>query len=431
MISSTENKRAAGSKKPRDSRPADWSVEPIGNISEVATGYTPPTNNPKNYGKDFPFVSPADIGESKYVMNTRKGLSERGFELSRRFPSGSILFVCIGSTIGKCAIAPRDVASNQQINAVFPSPRFSSDFLYYALSFKADDIRRLASEQAVPLISKSQFAEQTVCLPPLPEQRAIAEALGDVDALTAAQEKLIAKKRAIKTATMQRLLTGKQRLPGFGEGCGYKQTEIGVIPEDWQIDILENLLSSARLGGNYRNSTEPTRRPLIKMGNIGRGDILLDKLEYIPKNVRVEPSDRLQHGDVLFNTRNTLELVGKVSIWREEIPEAYYNSNLLRLEFKPNLIGDNFFANLALNSKYAVEQLRGFATGTTSVAAIYTRDLKRLVLTFPSTTEQRAIACVLNDLHDELSALEKRLEKIKAIKQGMMQELLTGRTRLV
>lgn len=425
------NKKTCTSPRLEGTYPIDWVVDSIGNISQVATGYTPPTNDPKNYGSEFPFVSPADIDESKYVTKTGRGLSARGFELSRRFPKDSILFVCIGSTIGKCAIAPKDLTSNQQINAILPSPLFSSNFLYYELTFKACRIRRIASEQAVPLISKSQFAEQRVCLPPLPEQHAIAEALGDVDALIAAHERLIAKKRAIKTATMQRLLTGKQRLPGFGEGCGYKQTEIGMIPEDWNFAPLADLLSAVRLGGNYPNSTEPTNSPLIKMGNIGRGDINLDKVEYIPKDVKVEPGDRLKYGDVLLNTRNTLDLVGKVSVWRDEIRQAYYNSNLLRLDFKPNLIGDNFFANLALNSKYAVEQLRGFATGTTSVAAIYTRDLKRLLLTFPSLSEQRAIACTLNNMHDELSALESRLTKTKAIKQGMMQELLTGRTRLV
>jgi type I restriction enzyme S subunit len=410
---------------------APWPISKLASVAKVETGLTPPTQDLTNYGSEYSFVSPADISDDKYVFKTRKGLSQRGFDLTRRFPAGSVLFVCIGSTIGKCAIATCEMTSNQQINAVIPSEVMSSEFVYYWLSAVASKVRASASEQAVPLISKSQFSLLEIPVPQLEEQRAIAEALGDVDALIAAQQKLVAKKRAIKTATMQRLLTGKQRLPGFGEGCGYKKTEVAVIPEDWQVANLHELLESARLGGNYTNSDKPTSSPLIKMGNIGRGKIRLDKLEYIPDNVLVRSEDRLHFGDVLLNTRNTLDLVGKVCIWRDELPKAFYNSNLLRLKFREERIGDNFFANLALNSKYAIEQLRGFATGTTSVAAIYSRDLAKLQLAFPSVPEQRAIAQVLTDMDAEITALEKRLVKTKDIKQGMMQELLTGRTRLV
>lgn len=390
--------------------PDGWTVAKLGEIcSDVFSG-----RSGKVPGGRFPlYGSTGQIGSCDGIL----------------YDGDAILVARVGANAGttNCVSGTYGVTDNTII--IKADSNVSTGFLH--LKLVSANLNSMVFGSGQPLITGTQLKNLDIPLPPLPEQRAIAEALGDVDALIAAQEKLIAKKRAIKTATMQRLLTGKQRLPGFGEGCGYKQTEIGVIPEDWKVALLDDVLSSARLGSNYPNSTEPTGKPLIKMGNIGRGDIILDKLEYIPKAVKVKPYDRLKYGDVLFNTRNTLELVGKVSVWRDEMPEAYYNSNLLRLDFKPNLIGDNFFANLALNSKYAVEQLRGFATGTTSVAAIYTRDLKRLILTFPSTTEQKTIACVLNDLHDELSALEKRLSKTKAIKQGMMQELLTGRTRLV
>ena len=140
---------------------------------------------------------------------------------------------------------------------------------------------------------------------------------------------------------------------------------------------------------------------------------------------------KLRFGDLLFNTRNTLELVGKVAIWRNELPLAYYNSNLMRLEFKPEEIASNFFANYAFNSSGVISWLSGIATGTTSVAAIYTRDLLRIPFPVPSRKEQTAIATVLSDMHAEISALEARREKTRQVKQGMMQELLTGRIRLV
>jgi type I restriction enzyme S subunit len=100
--------------------PGDWGVRKLGEVADVATGNTPPTKDQSNYGNDFFFVSPADLGKGKYITDTEKKLSKKGFEISRKFPANSILFTCIGSTIGKSGIAPKELTSNQQINAIFP-----------------------------------------------------------------------------------------------------------------------------------------------------------------------------------------------------------------------------------------------------------------------------------------------------------------------
>jgi type I restriction enzyme S subunit len=139
----------------------------------------------------------------------------------------------------------------------------------------------------------------------------------------------------------------------------------------------------------------------------------------------------LNYGAVLLNTRNTLELVGKVSAWRNELPEAYFNSNLMRMEFNPDLISSNFFMNYLLNTKYSILRLKEIAIGTTSVAAIYTRDLVNLEIPIPNLDEQSRISKILTDIDTEISALQQKLSKYKLLKQGMMQELLTGKTRLV
>lgn len=210
---------------------------------------------------------------------------------------------------------------------------------------------------------------------------------------------------------------------------GYKKTEVGVIPEDWECVKFEDCVVSAKLGGNYPNDTKPSQYPLIKMGNIGRGNIILEKIEYV-KNTIPSDEDRLNYGDLLFNTRNTLELVGKVAIWRNELPKAYYNSNLLRFEFNEDYVASNFFMNYMLNSKLIIDKLRDIATGTTSVAAIYSRDLYKITLPIPPFPEQQAIATALSDIDNLINSLTKLIAKKKNIKQGAMQELLTGKRRL-
>lgn len=210
---------------------------------------------------------------------------------------------------------------------------------------------------------------------------------------------------------------------------GYKQTEIGIIPEDWEILELKEVLNSIQLGGNYQNSENANGAPLIKMGNIGRGKISLHKVEYL-KTENPEKKDILSYGDLLFNTRNTLDLVGKVAIWKNEISIAYYNSNLMRFKFRNNLVFSNFYANYLFNSKQSISQLKGFATGTTSVAAIYTRDLLKYKFVLPPKPEQIAIATTLSETDTLIDHLDKLITKKKAIKQGTMQQLLTGKKRL-
>ncbi len=116
--------------------PEDWKISRLGEIATIATGNTPPTNDQANYGDEFLFVSPADLGEAKHVTTTEKKLSKKGFAVSRIFPKDSILFVSIGSTIGKCGIATVELTSNQQINAIFPTPAFSVDYLYYSVCMR-------------------------------------------------------------------------------------------------------------------------------------------------------------------------------------------------------------------------------------------------------------------------------------------------------
>lgn len=212
--------------------------------------------------------------------------------------------------------------------------------------------------------------------------------------------------------------------------AGYKQTEVGEIPEDWDVLSLEEIVKQVRLGGNYPNTRLETNYPLIKMGNMGRGDIRIDTMEFISEGYPVEKQHRLKEGDVLFNTRNTLDLVGKVCVWRRELPRAYYNSNILRFEFSNDYISSSYFANYALNTHQSIGALRELATGTTSVAAIYTRDLMGLKIPIPLKEEQKAIAAALSDVDGLIGALEKQIAKKRNIKTATMQQLLTGKKRL-
>ena len=210
---------------------------------------------------------------------------------------------------------------------------------------------------------------------------------------------------------------------------GYKQTEVGVIPAEWKVKPFSTVLVRGRLGGNYSNQITETQFPLIKMGNLVRGSFDTSKIEYIAPNIQPEETHKLYFGDVIFNTRNTLDLVGKVAMWRGELPVAYYNSNLMRLEFNADICSSEY-ANFALNTSRSIAKLRALATGTTSVAAIYTRDLLGMPFIVPPLSEQRAIANALSDMDALLDGVDRLIDKKHAVKQATMQQLLTGQTRL-
>jgi type I restriction enzyme S subunit len=199
-------------KKRLDGFSGEWEEKKICEIAEIATGTTPPTRDNSNYGTEYSFVSPVDLGKNKYIVKTQKYLSKKGFSISRIFPSNSILYTCIGSTIGKLGISDKELTSNQQINAIFPNESFSTNFLYYNLLHQTSYIRSLASEQAVPMINKSDFGEVILKMPKRDEQIVIATILSDMDKELQSLKLKLSKLKAIKEGMMQELLTGKIRL---------------------------------------------------------------------------------------------------------------------------------------------------------------------------------------------------------------------------
>ena len=374
--------------------PEEWEVKHLRDFTTIATGSTPPTSDAANYGDEFLFVSPVDMGDTKTITHTEKRLSKKGFSNSRRFPKGSVLFVCIGSTIGKCGMASTELTSNQQINAIFPSETFSPDFLYYSVSAAAPRVRALAGEQAVPLVNKSQFSETRLALPPLHEQRAIAAALSDVDALLAGLDRLIAKKRDLKQAAMQQLLTGQTRLPGFhGE---------------WDVKRLGEVARIKTGKRNNEDKTEDGQYPFFVRSEVVER---INSYSHDCEAILVPGEGRI--GDIFHYING-----------RFDVHQRVYAIT----QFKPGISAKFVYLYMAMN--FGAWAMQNTVKATVDSLRLPTFQTFEMLIP-PTEDEQIAIAAVLSDMGAELSAIEARRNKTRALKQGMMQELLTGRTRLV
>jgi type I restriction enzyme S subunit len=356
--------------------PEDWNVVPIGKAGQVLGGRQ---RSPHYVGELCKYLRVANVFDGFIDTDDVLEMPFSAAEKERFLLKYGDILLNEGQSIelvGRSAIyqgTPEDCCFQNTLVRFRAGPRVYPEFaqLVFQQYLRTGVFASIALQTtSIAHLGAGRLVALKMPLPTKAEQEAIAKALSDADALIESLEQLIAKKRQIKQGAMQELLTGKRRLPGFETKLDYKQTEVGVIPEDWDSPELGDILKSMQLGGNYKNSERETNWPLIKMGNLGRGSIKLDKLEFIDSMQGPSSRDRLEADDVFLNTRNTLDLVGKVAIWRNELPEAYFNSNIMRMKFDEQRVSSYRFMNYILNTSRSLRGLRGIAIGTTSVAAI-------------------------------------------------------------
>jgi len=251
-------------------------------------------------------------------------------------------------------------------------------------------------------------------IPPKAEQRAIASALSDVDGLLGGLDRLIAKNRDLKQAAMQQLLTGQTRLPGFrGE---------------WEVKRLGKLGTFLKGSGVKKDEARSGVLPCIRYGEIytHHNDYVRAFNSWISREV-AETATPLRSGDILFaGSGETKEEIGKCVAFVDDV-EAYAGGDIVIL--RPSGV-DSLFLGYLLNTPPVASQKASQGQGD-AVVHIGTNALASINLSLPRLDEQSAIAEVLSDMDAELAALEARRDKTRALKQAMMQELLTGRTRLV
>ncbi|MYC76349.1 restriction endonuclease subunit S [Candidatus Poribacteria bacterium] len=245
------------------------------------------------------------------------------------------------------------------------------------------------------------------------EQRAIAKVLSDVDGLLNALEGLIAKKQAIKQATMQQLLTGRTRLPGFSG--------------KWERKRLGEIGTLTKGRGIKRDDVSSEGLPCVRYGELYTRyqDYILKVRSRIPPNIAATALP-IKKGDLLFaGSGETAEEIGRCAAYLGEEP-AYAGGDVIVLI--PSGHNSIYLGHL-MNSSIVSAQKARMGQGD-AVVHIYINNLAQVQIELPSITEQNAIASVLSDMDSEIAALEQRRDKTRAIKQGMMQQLLTGRVRL-
>lgn len=389
-----------------------WETTTIGECAEIISGGTPSTTIPAYWDGDILWCTPTDITKTKnkYLSSTERTISSKGLKDSSAIllPVGTIL-LCSRATIGEMCIAAKPISTNQGFKNLVCGSDVDNNFMYYLLQTKIGAMLELAIGSTFLEISKKALASIEISLPPLPEQRRIAAALSDADALITALERLIAKKRAIKQGAMQELLTGKRRLPGFsGE---WMERELNYYINDFIVPMRDK---PQDLSGNIPwCRIEDFDGKFLCKSKSNQG-VTLDTVNAM--NLKIYPVNTLIVSCSAY--------LGRCAIIKKE------------------LVTNQTFIGLVPNSKVNVEylfyvmcreeqRLNTLSSGTTISYLSREQFEEYSILMPPTVSEQTAIAEILSDMDAEIDKLTAKLNKLRGIKQGMMSELLTGRIRLV
>lgn len=404
--------------------PEDWEVKQLGGLQPFVTsgsrGWAAFYSN-----RGAPFIRITNLSRSSIYLDLEElrlvNLPKNDSEAIRTQLQDGDILISITADIGiigyVSAKVPMPAYINQHIALMrfYPSQTNSKFVSYFLASEKPQKLfRALTDSGAKAGMNLTTVQQIRLALPStLAEQEAIAEALSDADALIESLEQLIAKKRHIKQGAMQELLTGKKRLPGFATKSEYKQTEVGVIPEDWNLRPLGEVVTF--LDGKRRPVKDADRAKMRGAipyyGASGIVDYVNDYLFDEELILLAEDGENI----LSRNCRLVFRISGK----------AWINNHAHVLRPNPD-VSIGFLTDYLESLNY-----ERFNSGTAQPKLNKQTCIGIPVALPPTKAEQEAIATIVNDMDSEVVALEEKLAKARWLKQGMMQELLIGRIRLV
>ena len=396
--------------------PSDWEVVELGKIANI---------DPENLTSDtdlnyeFNYISLEQVTLGKLEKTERFKFQNAPSRARRILRKNDILVSTVRPNLMSHYWVKNEV-SDLICSTGFSVVRANDDtlvapyFYHHLFAYIINNqINLLVVGSNYPAINSKDVKGLKFPLPPKPEQTAIATALSDTDALITELEKLLAKKQAIKTATMQQLLTGKTRLPEFAHRAdgipkGSLKTEWGDIPEDWEVVAL----------GEYVNIFDNQRIPVSASNRI------FGNIPYYGANGIQDYVNGFTHDGefVLVAEDGANDLINYPVQYTTG--KIWVNNHAHVLQGKKNILCNKFLAYCisSMNiSHYLVGGTRAKLNGST---------LKQIEILCPQYKEQTAIAQILGDMDSEITALQARIEKLREIKQGMMQNLLTGKIRL-
>lgn len=402
--------------------PEDWVIRPLLSAVRIASGQVDPKNEPY---RSMVLVAPDHIESSSgRLLKKVSAFEQHAISGKYLFKSGDIVYSKIRPYLKKAILADFDGLCSADMYPLQPNNGFSAGFLFASIlgcrfSKYAESV---SVRSGMPKINRSELADYSMAFPPRQEeQERIAEALSDADALIESLEQLIAKKRQIKQGAMQELLTGQRRLPGFSGA--------------WNPVTLGQLGKCLR-GVSYKGSADlfdhdnDRSKRLLRSNNVQSSSIDEADIQFVNANC-VSNDQILKNNDILICMANgSKDLVGKSALFNLDDGFEYtFGAFMGCLRLFSNLAESKFLSYLMQTSSYR-DQINNLLAGS-SINNLTPTSIESLEFLVPSKDEQVAISLIIGEMDKEIESLNGRLMQSRKIKQSMMQELLTGRIRLI
>jgi type I restriction enzyme S subunit len=407
--------------KEEEKIPKGWNLVSLKEVTtDLIGGGTPSTSQPEYWDGDIPWMTSANLTD-RVVLHGMRNITEKGLRDSATniVPKDSLLMSTrVG--IGKVGITGIDVAISQDLTGLVPDKsKADIEYLYWTILNKSSQLSGLSQGSTVKGLTRDYVKNLKTHLPPLPEQKKIAEILSTVDQAIERVNEAIEKTQRLKKGLMQELLT---------KGIGHKEfkdTEIGRIPKAWKIMKLREI-GNVRYGLGQPPATEPDGIPMIRATNVKRGKIVKEGLIFLSPGAIPNSRDPfLRAGDILVVRSGAY--TGDVGLVTKEWEGAVAGYDLI---VTPSDTTDSQFLTYYLLSSSVQKRYFVGLKVRSAQPHLNSSQVEETPISLPSLSEQREIAWILSTVDRRIELLSNRKQRLEKIKKGLMDDLLTGRKRV-
>ena len=394
---------------------SSWRNITVDELGEVITGYTPPIKKTEYFGDEYPFITPTDMTMDSRIVQTERFLSQKGYEYrkNRLLPRDAVCVTCIGATIGKTCMTTVPSATNQQINSVVVNKdKYNPYFVYYLLKTKTDVIKSVASGAATPIVKKSTFASIDVCVPSLPTQRKIAAVLSPYDDLIENNTRRIEILEEM-ARTIYREWFVEFSFPGH-EQVGMVESELGLIPQGWEVGTLGDLAESVRRNIKPNDINQET--PYFGLEHLPRKSIALSNWDSVDSINSAKLA--FKKGEILFGKiRPYFHKVGVAPL------DGICSSDAIVIRPKRN---ECFAMTLScVSSEHFIEYATTTSQGTKMPRADWKVLVKYPVIISPDQLTQR-FSSFVQDVVDKIQNLIFQNKNLRQTRDLLLPKLISG-----
>ena len=376
--------------------------------------------------RDSNLISPADLDNGKYVITAHKQLSRKGFHECRPLPKHTVLVGCIGN-VGKLGMVGDDrSATNQQINAVIPNEANDAHFIYYCLHANRRRLEQAADKTTLPIINKTNFENFEIDIPSLPEQRKIARLLGAVQRAMEQQERLLVLSAELKRALTHQLFThGLSVEP-------QKQTDIGFVPQSWEVLPLGDVMSEDPKNGLYKhNSDYGSGTQILRINDFSNdGDVVNSASHRVLTTASDNKLYGLRNDDIVTNRVNSLSHLGKTALIDQLSETMVFESNMMRFRVDERRVLPRYILRL-LNSPICKKQIIGNAKPAVAQSSINQGNLKATLLPLPPIELQKEISDIVESAVTKMSMHERTRLSLAALFRTLLHQLMSAQIRVL